>query len=100
MMRRFGQVMAEARWVRRFVVLLAVTLPAWFPCAAMGADMNRAVIADPVPDPSFPATAAAIVVPSKGVGMNAQFYLAAGPGPHPTMLLLHGTPGNEQNLDL
>jgi pimeloyl-ACP methyl ester carboxylesterase len=100
MMERFGQMMAEARWARRFVVVLAVTLPAWFPCAAIGADINRAVIADPDPDPSFPATAAAIVVPSKGVGMNAQFYLAAGAGPHPTMLLLHGTPGNEQNLDL
>lgn len=26
--------------------------------------------------------------------------VAAGPGPHPTMLLLHGLPGNERNLDL
>jgi pimeloyl-ACP methyl ester carboxylesterase len=32
--------------------------------------------------------------------MNAVFYLAAGSGPHPTLLLLHGFPGNEQNLDL
>jgi len=34
------------------------------------------------------------------MGMNALFYLAAGAGPHPTMVLLHGFPGNEQNLDL
>ena len=26
--------------------------------------------------------------------------IAAGAGPHPTMLLLHGLPGNERNLDL
>lgn len=32
--------------------------------------------------------------------MNAVLYLAAGRGPHPTLLLLHGFPGNEQNLDL
>jgi pimeloyl-ACP methyl ester carboxylesterase len=32
--------------------------------------------------------------------MNALFYLAGGPGPHPTIVLLHGFPGNEQNLDL
>ena len=32
--------------------------------------------------------------------MNAMMYTAAGPGPHPTLLLLHGFPGNEQNLDL
>jgi pimeloyl-ACP methyl ester carboxylesterase len=32
--------------------------------------------------------------------LNALFYLAGGEGPHPTMVLLHGFPGNEQNLDL
>jgi pimeloyl-ACP methyl ester carboxylesterase len=32
--------------------------------------------------------------------MNAVIYLASGKGPHPTLLLLHGFPGNEQNLDL
>jgi pimeloyl-ACP methyl ester carboxylesterase len=32
--------------------------------------------------------------------MNALFMLAAGAGPKPTMVLLHGLPGNEQNLDL
>ena len=32
--------------------------------------------------------------------MNALFFLAAGEGPKPTMLLLHGLPGNERNLDL
>ena len=32
--------------------------------------------------------------------MNGVLYEAAGPGPHPTLLLLHGFPGNEQNLDL
>ena len=32
--------------------------------------------------------------------MNAIIYLASGAEPHPTLLLLHGFPGNEQNLDL
>ena len=32
--------------------------------------------------------------------MNGLFYLASGAGPHPTIVLLHGFPGNEQNLDL
>jgi uncharacterized protein len=32
--------------------------------------------------------------------MNGLFYLAGGAGPHPTIVLLHGFPGNEQNLDL
>jgi pimeloyl-ACP methyl ester carboxylesterase len=32
--------------------------------------------------------------------MNGLFYLAGGAGPHPILVLLHGFPGNEQNLDL
>lgn len=32
--------------------------------------------------------------------MNAIVYEASGPGPHPTVVLLHGFPGNERNLDL
>jgi pimeloyl-ACP methyl ester carboxylesterase len=32
--------------------------------------------------------------------MNAVLYTAAGAGPHPAIVLFHGFPGNEQNLDL
>lgn len=59
-----------------------------------------AVISDPAPDPAHPPYSAQLLVPSTGEGMNALFYLAGGAGPHPSMLLLHGLPGNEQNLDL
>jgi pimeloyl-ACP methyl ester carboxylesterase len=68
-----------------------------------GADEHAvpaAVITDPVPDPINPPHSAQVLIPSHGVGMNALFYLAGGLGPHPTMVLLHGFPGNEQNLDL
>lgn len=33
------------------------------------------------------------------MNLNAVLYVAAGAGPHPCVLLLHGLPGNEQNLD-
>jgi pimeloyl-ACP methyl ester carboxylesterase len=59
-----------------------------------------AVISDPTPDPANPPRSAQVLVPSHGVGMNGLFYLAGGLGPHPTLILLHGFPGNEQNLDL
>ena len=39
-------------------------------------------------------------IPSHGEAMNALMYIAAGAGPHPTVILLHGFPGNERNLDL
>ncbi|WP_082466961.1 alpha/beta hydrolase family protein [Sphingomonas sp. Leaf25] len=35
-----------------------------------------------------------------GVDVPARFFIAAGLGPHPTILLLHGLPGTELNLDL
>lgn len=39
-------------------------------------------------------------VPTGGVEINAVAYLAAGPGAHPTIVICHGWPGNEKNLDL
>jgi pimeloyl-ACP methyl ester carboxylesterase len=59
-----------------------------------------AVSADPPRDAAHPAHNRQVLILSHGDGMNALFMLAAGAGPKPTMLLLHGLPGNEQNLDL
>jgi pimeloyl-ACP methyl ester carboxylesterase len=39
-------------------------------------------------------------IPSHGGLLNAFVYVASGPGPHPAVVLLHGFPGNERNLDL
>lgn len=58
------------------------------------------VITDPAPDPVAPAAMVAFQLPSHGALMNAVLYRAQGSGSHPTLLLLHGLPGNEQNLDL
>jgi len=41
-----------------------------------------------------------ISVVSGGARMNGLIYVAAGAGPHPIALFLHGFPGNEKNLDL
>jgi pimeloyl-ACP methyl ester carboxylesterase len=43
---------------------------------------------------------AVLHIPVAGVRINGVAYLAAGAGPHPTLVLLHGLPGNEQNLDV
>jgi len=58
------------------------------------------VVSDPAVDKTYPADIKAFVLPSHGSGMNAVMYTASRAGPHPTLLLLHGFPGNEQNLDL
>jgi pimeloyl-ACP methyl ester carboxylesterase len=39
-------------------------------------------------------------IPSHGETINGIAYVAAGAGEHPAVVLLHGLPGNEKNLDL
>ncbi|WP_174273177.1 alpha/beta fold hydrolase [Sphingomonas bacterium] len=58
------------------------------------------VITDPPADAKNPAAMAVVRIPTHGVSINGVLYVAAGSGSHPTLLLLHGLPGNEQNLDL
>lgn len=59
-----------------------------------------AIFTDPSRDPTYPARMVVLHVPSGGVLINGVAYLAAGRGRHPTLVLLHGLPGNEKNLDL
>ena len=54
----------------------------------------------PRPDSANPASSAELEIESMGARMNGLFYLASGSGPHPVVILLHGLPGNERNLDL
>jgi pimeloyl-ACP methyl ester carboxylesterase len=59
-----------------------------------------AVFTDPPADAAHPARMEVLHVPSGGVELNAVAYLPVGAGPHPVVVLLHGLPGNEKNLDL
>ena len=47
-----------------------------------------------------PKYSAEVTVLSHGKRLPAIFYGAQGKGPHPTIILLHGYPGNEKNLDV
>jgi pimeloyl-ACP methyl ester carboxylesterase len=48
----------------------------------------------------FPEATTELTFNSNGKRMSGFIYHAAGEGPHPTVLLLHGYPGNEKNLDV
>jgi pimeloyl-ACP methyl ester carboxylesterase len=52
------------------------------------------------PDATTKASMVTMQIPSHGSPMNGLVYVAAGAGPHPLVILLHGFPGNERNLDL
>lgn len=62
-------------------------------------DPHIVLACDPPRDWHQPAETLAQAIPSSGVNLNAVFYVAAGAGPHPCVVLLHGLPGNEQNID-
>jgi len=71
-------------------------------CAA-GASAQQiplALTSDPPADKAHPAAMEAFQIPSHGAQLNAIAYLASGAGPHPVVIVLHGFPGNEKNLDL
>lgn len=59
-----------------------------------------AIFADPPADAQNPPRMEVPHIPSGGVAINGVAYLAAGAGPKPTLVICHGWPGNEKNLDL
>ena len=76
-----------------FLAALLLSLP-------LAAQTPAAITTDPAPDKATPAAMQSFQLPSHGSQLNALMYEAAGAGPHGTVILLHGFPGNEKNLDL
>jgi uncharacterized protein len=59
-----------------------------------------AMTVDPPRDAAHPARMEVLHIPSGDVHINGVGYLASGAGRHPTLVIAHGWPGNEKNLDL
>ncbi|THD64540.1 MAG: alpha/beta fold hydrolase [Phenylobacterium sp.] len=75
--------------------------PQWAEARAIGHPaIPAAVFTDPPADKANPPRMEVLHIPSGGVEINGVAYLAGGAGAHPTVVLLHGLPGNEKNLDL
>ncbi len=82
--------------------LLAAAALAALPFAvqAQAPDIPAAIYTDPAPDKEHPAAMEVVRIPTGGVEINGVVYVAAGAGPHPAVVLCHGLPGLEKNLDL
>jgi len=65
-----------------------------------GATLSNATQHDPAPTLRPPASMEELAILSHGARINGLMYVAAGSGPHPIVIFLHGYPGNERNLDL
>ena len=68
--------------------------------ASFAQSVPAPIFTDPPADAAHPAKMAVLHIPSHGVSINGLIYQPSGAGPHPTLIVCHGLPGNEKNLDL
>ena len=84
----------------RLLLLLALMGLVRSPAAAQTAAAPRYLTTDFGKDAKAPGSCAELTIPSHGSRLAAFMYTAPGQQPHPTLILLHGLPGNERNLDI
>ena len=68
--------------------------------AALAQSIPSAIFTDPPFDKAHPAKMTVVHVPTHGLLINGVVYQPSGAGLHPTIVICHGLPGNEKNLDL
>ena len=85
-------------WLRAFTLTAAISAAATTTTSAR--DYDPLTMDPPTIDADYPPAVAELSFDSFGAQLNGHIYMANGAGPHPTVVLLHGFPGNEKNLDL
>src|SRR5580658_4747506 len=75
-------------------------LAAFYAAAASAQSAPPAIFTDPAADAAHPAKMTVLHIPTHGGQINGIVYQPSGAGPHPTLVICHGLPGNEKNLDL
>jgi pimeloyl-ACP methyl ester carboxylesterase len=84
----------------RLVSVLISAILAAASSAALAQPVPSAISTDPPRDAAHPAKMTVLHIPSHGVLINGLVYQPSGAGAHPTVVVCHGLPGNEKNLDL
>src|SRR5690349_5824361 len=88
----------EVRSMRSIVLFVCAI--SFASSAALSQSVPAAIFTDPPSDSAHPASMSVLHIPSHGVLINGIIYTPPGAGPHPTLVICHGLPGNEKNLDL
>lgn len=83
----------------RFRFLAAVVMLA-LSATVHAQSVPSAIYTDPPADAAHPAAMEVLHIPSHGAVINGIVYTPGGTGLHPTIVICHGLPGNEKNLDL
>jgi uncharacterized protein len=87
-------------FVMRVSLLLALVCFGFASTGVSAQSVPPAIFTDPPADSKHPAAMTVLHIPSHGVLINGLVYSPPGAGPHPTLVICHGLPGNEKNLDL
>lgn len=95
-----GRGYARQSFERLVSVALLTLLATRVGAAPLPPPVDAAITTDPARDAAHPAAMYQLAIPSHDAVMFGVFYRAAGGDSHPTVLLLHGLPGFEQNGDL
>ena len=80
--------------------ILTATLALAFYTTVHAQSVPAAIYTDPPTDNAHPAGMSVLHIPSHGAVINGIVYSPPGAGLHPTIVICHGLPGNEKNLDL
>jgi pimeloyl-ACP methyl ester carboxylesterase len=83
--------------MKKFSVLVFITIVL---CTNAFAQSDNIVLKDLQWDNNAKAGSTELFIPSANSMLAGLIYRANGAGKHPTLLLLHGYPGNERNLDI
>jgi pimeloyl-ACP methyl ester carboxylesterase len=83
--------------VRLYIFVILAVISAAISSAQ---SIPAAIFTDPVADAAHPAQMNVLHIPDHGVQINGIIYQPSGAGLHPTLVICHGLPGNEKNLDL
>jgi pimeloyl-ACP methyl ester carboxylesterase len=80
--------------------VLIFTVLAAASSTALAQSVPAAIYTDPPADAAHPAKMTVVHIPTHGLLINGLVYQPSGAGLHPTVVICHGLPGNEKNLDL
>lgn len=86
---------SRAKWPAVLAIFALVVV-----CFPLAAQQPYAIAHDPAPNAQAPTRNLETVIESHGSRIEGMLLLAAGTQPHRTVILLHGFPGYEQNMDL
>lgn len=86
--------------MRTIIFKIIIALLLFSPVMTHAQTPDSIVLKDLVWDKAAPAGQVELEIPSENSLMAGVMYSANGAQKHPTLILLHGFPGNERNLDL